>query len=88
MRYELNGIRGYKVCPKCSAEVNERFQFCGRCGARLPDVEDENFMALDSSDLNLDNSNISGCYIQELLIALSGNSTSQAVPTYGIACFF
>ena len=32
MRYDLNGIRGYKVCPKCDAEVNERFQFCGRCG--------------------------------------------------------
>ena len=27
MRYELNGIRGYKICPKCDAEVNERFQF-------------------------------------------------------------
>ena len=51
-RFELNGIRGYKICPKCNAEVNERFQFCGRCGARLPDIEDENFMGFDSSELN------------------------------------
>ena len=43
MRFELNGIRGYKICPKCDAEVNERFQFCGRCGARLPDMEDDDF---------------------------------------------
>jgi len=50
MRYELNGIRGYKMCPKCGAEVNERFQFCGRCGARLPDVEDDDFMSLEAND--------------------------------------
>ena len=50
MRFELNGIRGYKICPKCDAEVNERFQFCGRCGARLPDVEDEDFMSLEPND--------------------------------------
>ena len=50
MRYELNGIRGYKICPKCDAEVNERFQFCGRCGARLPDIEDEDFMSLEPND--------------------------------------
>ena len=29
MRFELNSIRGYKICPKCDAEVNEKFQFCG-----------------------------------------------------------
>ena len=40
MRKELNSIRGCKICPKCDAEVNEKFQFCGVCGARLPD-EDE-----------------------------------------------
>ena len=28
MRFELNSIRGYKICPKCDAEVNEKFQFC------------------------------------------------------------
>ena len=52
MRFELNGIRGYKICPKCNAEVNERFQFCGRCGARLPDVEDEDFLSLEFGDNN------------------------------------
>jgi hypothetical protein len=50
MRFELNGIRGYKICPKCDAEVNERFQFCGRCGARLPDIEDDDFMSLEPND--------------------------------------
>lgn len=51
MRYELNQIRGYKVCPKCDAEVNDRFQFCGRCGARLPDMDDEDFLSLESNEL-------------------------------------
>ena len=50
MRLELNSIRGYKICPKCDAEVNEKFQFCGVCGARLPEEEDEDFNSLDSSD--------------------------------------
>ena len=54
---ELNGIRGYKICPKCDAEVNERFQFCGRCGARLPDVEDEDFMSLEPNDYYTESSN-------------------------------
>ncbi len=57
MRFELNGIRGYKICPKCDAEVNERFQFCGRCGARLPDMEDEDFMSLESGDYYTESSN-------------------------------
>lgn len=50
MRYELNNIRGYKICPKCDAEVNERFQFCGRCGARLPEVDDTDFTSLEPND--------------------------------------
>ena len=57
MRYELNGIRGYKICPKCDAEVNERFQFCGRCDARLPDIEDEDFMSLEPNDYYTESSN-------------------------------
>jgi hypothetical protein len=57
MRFELNGIRGYKICPKCDAEVNERFQFCGRCGARLPDMDDEDFMSLESNDYYTESSN-------------------------------
>lgn len=50
MRFELNSMRGYKICPKCDAEVNEKFQFCGVCGARLPDSEDEDFASLESND--------------------------------------
>ena len=50
MRFELNSMRGYKICPKCDAEVNEKFQFCGVCGARLPDSDDEDFTSLESND--------------------------------------
>ena len=50
MRYEFNQIKGYKICPKCGAEVNDKFQFCGVCGARLPDVDDEDFSSLESND--------------------------------------
>ena len=39
-----------KICPKCDAEVNEKFQFCGVCGARLPDADDEDFTSLESND--------------------------------------
>ena len=57
MRFELNQIRGYKICPKCNAEVNEKFQFCGRCGARLPDPEDEDFTSLEPNDYYTESSN-------------------------------
>ena len=57
MRYELNGIRGYKICPKCDAEVNERFQFCGRCGARLPEMDDDDFESLEPNDYYTESSN-------------------------------
>lgn len=50
MRYEFNQIKGYKICPKCGAEVNDKFQFCGVCGARLPDADDEDFSSLESND--------------------------------------
>ena len=36
MRYELNGIRGYKVCPKCDAEVNERFSSADAAAQDFP----------------------------------------------------
>jgi len=57
MRYELNGIRGYKICPKCNAEVNERFQFCGKCGARLPEEDDDDFESLEPNDYYTESSN-------------------------------
>ena len=50
MRFELNSIRGYKICPKCDAEVNEKFQFCGVCGARLPEADDEDMTSMESND--------------------------------------
>jgi len=50
MRFELNQIHGRKICAKCDAAVNEKFQFCGSCGARLPDPEDEDFTSLESND--------------------------------------
>ena len=39
MKFELNTLRGYKMCPKCDAENSEKNIFCGVCGARLPDPE-------------------------------------------------
>ncbi|MDR0920744.1 MAG: zinc ribbon domain-containing protein [Oscillospiraceae bacterium] len=45
MMYELNNLRGYRLCPKCDAEVSGKFQFCGVCGARLPSVSDDDFIA-------------------------------------------
>ena len=50
MRFELNSIRGYKICPKCDAEVNEKFQFCGVCGARLPADDDPEDTSMESND--------------------------------------
>ncbi len=41
MKFELQGIKGVKVCPKCQAQVQERFQFCGVCGAKLPNSEED-----------------------------------------------
>lgn len=57
MRFELNEIRGYKICPKCNSEVKENFQFCGVCGARLPDPEDEDFTSLETNDYYTESSN-------------------------------
>lgn len=48
MIFSLNNMRGYKICPQCKAEVNGKFKFCGSCGARIPDPEDDDFMELDS----------------------------------------
>lgn len=53
MRFEVNDMRGCKQCPKCNAEVNVKFQFCGVCGARIPNPEDEDF----SDDMDLFSSN-------------------------------
>ena len=36
MKVEYNQIKGYKVCPKCGTRLTDKFQFCGKCGAKLP----------------------------------------------------
>ena len=57
MKFELNTLRGYKMCPKCDAENNEKNIFCGVCGARLPDPEDEDFTSLEENDYYTETSN-------------------------------
>ncbi len=42
MRFELQTKKGYKICPNCQSEVQEKFMFCGVCGAKLP-AGDEDF---------------------------------------------
>ncbi len=43
MIFEVNNMRGYKICPKCNAEVNGKFKFCGTCGSKIPSPEEEDF---------------------------------------------
>lgn len=40
MRLEMNEIRGVKLCETCGTEVNEKFIYCGVCGAKLPSSHD------------------------------------------------
>jgi len=42
MKFELQTKKGFKICPNCSSEVDEKFMFCGKCGAKLP-AGDEDF---------------------------------------------
>ncbi len=42
MRFELQTKKGFKICPTCQSEVQEKFMFCGVCGAKLP-AGDEDF---------------------------------------------
>ncbi len=44
MLFSVNNMRGYKICPQCKAEVSGKFKFCGACGARIPEPEDDDFM--------------------------------------------
>ncbi len=41
MRFELQSLKGVKICPNCQSEVMDKFQFCGACGAKLPTSEDD-----------------------------------------------
>lgn len=38
LKQQIYSIKGIKVCEKCGAEVDEEYQFCGICGAKLPEV--------------------------------------------------
>lgn len=40
IKLELNQIKGIKICEKCGAQVDEKYTFCGVCGAKLPDYND------------------------------------------------
>ena len=50
MRFELNNIKGYKICPKCNFEVEQNNKFCGRCGAVLPETEEAEFAFMEPED--------------------------------------
>lgn len=41
MKFELQGLKGVKVCPKCQSQVQEKFLFCGVCGEKLPASDDD-----------------------------------------------
>ncbi len=41
MRFELQTKKGFKICPNCQSEVQEKFMFCGTCGAKLPAGDDD-----------------------------------------------
>lgn len=41
MRFELQTKKGFKICPNCQAEVQEKFMFCGVCGAKLPSCDED-----------------------------------------------
>ncbi len=47
MKFELNQYKGYKICLQCGTRLTDKFQFCGKCGAKLPDVTDDSFSSLD-----------------------------------------
>ena len=41
MKFELQTKKGFKVCPNCQAEVQEKFLFCSVCGAKLPSGDED-----------------------------------------------
>ena len=41
MRFELQTKKGFKICPNCQTEVQEKFMFCGVCGAKLPSGDED-----------------------------------------------
>ena len=49
MNFELNELKGIKVCEHCGTQIDEKFMFCGVCGAKLPSFVDDK-----DSDLKTD----------------------------------
>ena len=41
MNFELNELKGIKVCEHCGTQIDEKFMFCGVCGAKLPSFIDD-----------------------------------------------
>ena len=41
MNFELNELKGIKVCEHCGTQIDEKFMFCGVCGAKLPSFVDD-----------------------------------------------
>ena len=41
MNFELNELKGIKVCEHCGTQIDEKFMFCGVCGAQLPSFVDD-----------------------------------------------
>lgn len=41
MEFELNSLKGRRVCPKCGIDIAEGNMFCGRCGSKIPDGVEE-----------------------------------------------
>jgi rubrerythrin len=41
MKFELQAKKGFKMCIKCQAEVDEKFSFCPVCGAKLPSGDED-----------------------------------------------
>ena len=60
MKFEINMMKGFKVCLKCDSEINAKFEFCGVCGARLPNIDDEEFLKLDDSEYYVDSKGFFG----------------------------
>lgn len=41
MKKELLALKGLKQCPGCGEEISDEVVFCPKCGARMPEAEQE-----------------------------------------------
>lgn len=54
MLFQLHNMRGFKICPQCKSEVNGKFKFCGTCGARIPEPEEDEFLKMEGLGFGTD----------------------------------